>query len=157
MCPGLLYERHILSAHDLKHHLTNPYCFPPNIVTSVMLEAESTLDVILFNQNSNKYETIIDLIMFGDAELAGNIHWGCALKMDDLSPAVKLKLCGILDPPEPHGRDWCLLALRLGLNQEKIAALHTQHSSHTMRLLNSADCSIGIHFVGNFAGFFCGG
>jgi hypothetical protein len=78
-----------------------------------------------------------------DSELAGNIQWGCALKIRDLSPPVKLKLCGLLDPPEPHGRDWCLLALRLGLCQDKIAALDSQHSSHTMRLLTTADCSIG--------------
>ncbi|KAJ8929568.1 hypothetical protein NQ314_017732 [Rhamnusium bicolor] len=79
----------------------------------------------------------------GDVELASNIQWGCALKIRDLPAPVKLKLCGLLDPPEPHGRDWCLLALRLGLCQEKIAALASQHSSHTMRLLTTADCSIG--------------
>lgn len=83
------------------------------------------------------------IILLDDAELANNIQWGCALKVQDLPAPVKLKLCGLLDPPEPHGRDWCLLALRLGLCQEKIAALDSQHSSHTMRLLTTADCSIG--------------
>lgn len=78
-----------------------------------------------------------------DINLASNIQWGVALKICDLPPPVMLKLCGLLDPPEQHGRDWCLLALRLGLCQEKIAALDSQHSSHTMRLLTSADCSIG--------------
>lgn len=84
------------------------------------------------------------LHFLGEIEIAGNIQWGVALKMHDLSAPVKLKLCGLLDPPEHHGRDWCLLALRLGLCQEKIAALDSQHSSHTMRLLTTADCSIGM-------------
>lgn len=76
-------------------------------------------------------------------ELANNIHWGCALKIEDIPPPVMLKLCGLLDPPDVHGRDWCLLALKLGLAQETIAALDSQHISHTMRLLTSADCTIG--------------
>lgn len=88
--------------------------------------------------------------MKGDIKIAGNIQWGVALKMDDLPACVKLKLCGLLDPPEQHGRDWCLLALRLGLCQEKIAALDSQHSSHTMRLLTTADCSIGVFVIATF-------
>lgn len=84
-------------------------------------------------------------LLTGDMNIAGNIQWGVALKMHDLPTPVKLKLCGLLDPPEQHGRDWCLLALKLGLCQEKIAALDSHHSSHTMRLLTTADCSIGMY------------
>ncbi|RZC35529.1 Ankyrin repeat domain containing protein [Asbolus verrucosus] len=143
VCPGLLVEKHILSTSELKIHSEMPFCYQPNVITTAMLEAESTLDVALYNSNSDGQETIVQLIMFNDLELAGNIQWGCALKVQDLSPPIKLKLCGLLDPPEPHGRDWCLLALKLGLCQDKIAALDSQHSSHTMRLLTTADCSIG--------------
>lgn len=82
-------------------------------------------------------------IFADDVELASNIQWGCALKVCDLLAPIKLKICGLLDHPEPHGKDWCLLALRLGLNQEKIAALDSQHTSHTMRLLTISDCTIG--------------
>ncbi|XP_068914792.1 death-associated protein kinase 1-like isoform X2 [Tenebrio molitor] len=143
VCPGLLVEKHILSPLELKRHSEESFCYQPDVITSAMLEAESTLDVALYNPTVDAQETIVQLIMFDDSELAGNIQWGCALKIRDLSPPVKLKLCGLLDPPEPHGRDWCLLALRLGLCQDKIAALDSQHSSHTMRLLTTADCSIG--------------
>ncbi|KAJ3664515.1 hypothetical protein Zmor_000075 [Zophobas morio] len=140
---GLLVEKHILTPFELNNHSRAPFCYQPDVITAAMLEAESTLDIALYNPNIDGQETIVQMIMFDEMELAGNIHWGCALRIQDLSSPVKLKLCGLLDPPEPHGRDWCLLALRLGLCQDKIAALDSQHSSHTMRLLTTADCSIG--------------
>ncbi|XP_063915757.1 death-associated protein kinase dapk-1-like [Zophobas morio] len=143
VCPGLLVEKHILSPFELKNHSGAPFCYQPDVITAAMLEAESTLDIALYNPNIDGQETIVQMIMFDEMELAGNIHWGCALRIQDLSSFVKLKLSCLLDPPEPHGRDWCLLALRLGLCQDKIAALDSQHSSHTMRLLTTADCSIG--------------
>lgn len=124
-----------------------------------MLEAESTLDISLYNPETDRTETITELLLFGneidysfkvndaifsdDEELASNIHWGCVLKIKDLPAPAKLKLCGLLDPPDAHGRDWCLLALKLGFSQERIAALDSRHYSHTMRLLTSADCTIG--------------
>ncbi|KAJ8953553.1 hypothetical protein NQ318_002973 [Aromia moschata] len=143
VCPGLLVEKHILSSGELKMHSVEPFAYEPQHIMSAMLEAESTLDLTFANPNLNVHETIIQLIMFGDVDLASNIQWGCVLKVRDLSAPIKLRLCGLLDPPEPHGRDWCLLALRLGLCQEKIAALDSQHSSHTMRVLTTTDCSIG--------------
>lgn len=160
VCPGLLIERHILSSLQLKIHSPVPFCYEPHVISAAMLEAESTLDVSLYNPDIDRTETIIELLLFGDdsqaqhwktwqylfvddEELAGNIHWGCVLKIKDLPAPAKLKLCGILDPPDAHGRDWCLLALKLGFSQERIAALDSHHSSHTMRLLTSADCTIG--------------
>ncbi|KAI4457163.1 ankyrin repeats (3 copies) [Holotrichia oblita] len=143
ICPGLLIERHILSSHQLRVHHLEPYSYDPQIVMSAMLDAESTLDVTLYNQEVERQESIVQLVLFDDIEIANNIQWGCALKVSDLCAPAKLKMCGLLDPPEPHGRDWCLLALKLGLSQERIAALDSQHSSHTMRLLTIADCSIG--------------
>lgn len=156
----MLVERHILSPHQLKIHNPDPFCYPPQDIIAAMLDAESTLDVALHNPDTDRLETIVQLVLFGrklfylfweiycsfipdDVELSSNIQWGCVLKVGDLSAPTKLKLCGLLDSPEPHGKDWCLLALRIGLNQEKIAALDSQHSSYTMRLLTLSDCTIG--------------
>lgn len=161
VCPGLLTERHILSPLQLKIHSPIPFCYEPHVISAAMLEAESTLDVSLYNPEMDRTETLIQLLLFSenvrtinfviylrysfldDEELASNIHWGCVLKIKDLPAPAKLKLCGLLDPPDTHGRDWCLLALKLGFSQERIAALDSHHSSHTMRLLTSADCTIG--------------
>lgn len=82
-----------------------------------------------------------------DVDLAKHMKWGCALKVRDLPGPVKLRLCGLLDPPEPHGRDWCLLAVRLGVCQKKIVALSSHHVSQTMRLLMTAECTIGEFYV----------
>lgn len=143
ICPGLLIERHILSPLQLRVHVTEPYCYPPYVVTTAMLEAESTTDVNLHNPDLNKHEAIAQLVLFDDKNLHANIEWGIALPVSELSAPAKLKLCSLLDPPDYHGRDWCLLALKLGLTQEKIASLDLQHLSHTMRLLTIADCTIG--------------
>ncbi|KAL1488880.1 hypothetical protein ABEB36_014673 [Hypothenemus hampei] len=143
VCPGLLIETHILSPEELKLYADDPFCYSPQLVTTAIMEAESTLDIILYNPNTHSHETISQMIMFDDIDLAKHIQWGCVLSVHELSGPIKLRLCGFLDPPDPHGRDWCLLALRLGLCQKKIAALISQHSSHTMRLLDTAKCTIG--------------
>lgn len=78
-----------------------------------------------------------------DVDLTNNIQWGCALKVRNLSMPTKLKLCGLLDPPDFHGKDWCLLGLRLGLAPERITGLEMDHPSPTMRMLSIADCTIG--------------
>ncbi|XP_060523349.1 death-associated protein kinase 1-like [Cylas formicarius] len=143
VCPGLLTELHLLSPEELKIHSDDPYCYPPQVFASAMLEAESTLDVVLYNENLDSYESVVEIVMFGDMDLAKHIQWGCVLSISALPGPVKLRLCGLLDPPEPHGRDWCLLALRLGLCEKKLAALDSLHSSHTMRLLTTAKCTIG--------------
>ncbi|XP_065164741.1 death-associated protein kinase 1-like isoform X2 [Atheta coriaria] len=143
VCPGVLYERRILSTNQLRAHDNNVHEYDAHIVTSAMLESESILDVAFRNQITDQQESLVQLVLFDNPDLICNIQWGCALKVNELPAPVKLKLCGMLDPPESHGRDWCLLALRLGLSQERIAALDTQHTSCTMRLLSIANCTIG--------------
>ncbi|XP_044252552.1 death-associated protein kinase 1-like isoform X2 [Tribolium madens] len=64
VCPGLLVERHVLSPLELKRHSEGPFCYPPDVVTTAMLEAESTQDVTLYNPNLDAQETIAQLIMF---------------------------------------------------------------------------------------------
>ncbi|KAK5641907.1 hypothetical protein RI129_010454 [Pyrocoelia pectoralis] len=143
VCPGLVTERHILSVQQLRIHCKDPYSYPSDILCTAMLESESTLEIALQNTESEKFESIVMLVLFDDVDLVNNIHWGCALKVQNLSIAVKLKLARLLDPPESHGRDWCLLALRLGLEPEKIATVESHDSSCTMRLLALTDCTIG--------------
>lgn len=69
--PGLLIEKHVLSPFELKKH-SEPFCYSPDVVTTAMLEAESTVDVALYNSNLDIHETIIQLIMF--SELSSLLH-----------------------------------------------------------------------------------
>lgn len=47
---------------------------------------------------------------------------GPDLPVTALGLTARQSLCRALDPPEPLGRDWCLLAVSLGLG-EKLAML----------------------------------
>ncbi|XP_018326507.1 death-associated protein kinase 1 [Agrilus planipennis] len=143
VCPGIIIEKHVLSPHELCIHCPDPYVYDPADIFAATLDAESVLDIALYNPNIDIHESITSLIMFGDADLANEIEWGCTLKINALPAPVKLKVCGLLDPPEPQGKDWCLLAFRLGLESEVIASLDLPHTSRTMRLLNAVDCTIG--------------
>ncbi|XP_044740300.1 death-associated protein kinase 1-like isoform X2 [Chrysoperla carnea] len=144
ICPGLIIERHVLSTDQLKSHSTEIHCWPPDVINAAILEAESCEDVTLTNPITEKSESIVDLVMFGCSTLSTILQWSCSLSCRDLHPAVVLRLAGLLDPPDPLGRDWCVLALRMGLPQSVIANLHTRvQGSSTHKLIANADCTIG--------------
>lgn len=65
LCPGLLIERFVMSAHQLRVHCAEPYCYPPNVIAEALLDAESTLDVLFTNPESGKQETVVQLLLFG--------------------------------------------------------------------------------------------
>lgn len=73
VCPGLLIERHILSSFQLKIHSPIPYCYESHVISAAMLEAESTLDVLLYNPEIDKTETIIALLLFGNSKITTRI------------------------------------------------------------------------------------
>jgi len=50
-----------------------------------------------------------------------------------LSAGCRQMLCGMLDPPDPLGKDWCMLAVQLGL-ADSVARLEV--GSHTALLLD---------------------
>lgn len=62
---------------------------------------------------------------------------GDELPVTALSTVCRQQLCKLLDPPDPLGKDWCLLAVQLGLG-DKIAVLDTtgSSSSRTAKLLD---------------------
>lgn len=53
-----------------------------------------------------------------------------------IKSAVQRKLVQLLDPPDPHGRDWCLLAVRLGFG-DQVAQFDSCVSSPTLRFVIS--------------------
>lgn len=64
ICPGLLIEKHFLSSTDLKNHSEICCCYQPDTLMTAMLEAESTLDIALYNCVTNIQETIVQIILF---------------------------------------------------------------------------------------------
>lgn len=65
VCPGLIIERHILSTQQLRVHFDEPHCYSSDVVCAAMLEGESTLDVSLHNVETDKLESIVQLVLFG--------------------------------------------------------------------------------------------
>jgi len=80
-------------------------------------------------------------------QVAEVVVLGGDLPTSELPPACMQVLSRLLDPPDPLGRDWCLLAVKLGLGH-KIALLDNEYtSSKTCALLDlwakNKDATIG--------------
>lgn len=68
MVPGLLIEKHFLSAYDLRTHASPMHCYPPD---TVMLAAisDAGMDTKLSNPLANVSESVLQLISFGAEEV----------------------------------------------------------------------------------------
>ncbi|XP_054286268.1 death-associated protein kinase 1-like [Macrosteles quadrilineatus] len=141
MCPGLSVEKHVLSTLDLKNHCAASYCFPPDQLMTALL-SEEKLDSKLYNPLAECNETLSDLIAFNSNEVREMLVPADQLSVNCLSTVCRQQLCALLDPPDPLGKDWCLLAVQLDL-QDKIAAIEKSGNSPTGMLLDSSQASVG--------------
>ncbi|XP_046679554.1 death-associated protein kinase dapk-1-like [Homalodisca vitripennis] len=142
MCPGLSVEKHVLSALDLRNHCGASYCFPPDQLMLALL-SEERLNSRLYNPLAECYETLAELITFNSNEVREMLLAADQLSVKCLSTVCRQQLCALLDPPEPLGKDWCLLAVQLAL-QDKIAAIEASENSPTATLLDTYQGSIGL-------------
>ncbi|XP_071450473.1 death-associated protein kinase 1-like isoform X2 [Hetaerina americana] len=122
MSPGLPVEKHVLSAKQLAEHCEVVYCWSPGQLLEAVFNGG--LDAKLLNPLTEKEESMLDLIGFGAEEIASVVVTGGELPVTSLSTACRQMLCRLLDPPDPLGKDWCLLAVQLGM-ADKIASLDT--------------------------------
>ena len=99
-----------------------------------------------------KKESLVELICFGAQEILSAAVLGVELPVVHLNVHARRRLCAILDPADPMGRDWCLLAVTLGLSEalpqlDSDPPQHTRPRSKTDRALEvwsrSADATIG--------------
>lgn len=124
-CPGLLYEKHAISPSHLHQHLENPGSYPSHTLLSCLL-SQGTSGTVQTADGSTE-EQLLDVIFFGSAEVLQKTHpdnpqtaytsgivLGPNLHTAHLPLTVHQQLCALLDPPEPIGRDWCMLAVLLG-------------------------------------------
>merc|ERR1712241_917405 len=138
MSPGLGVDKSIQSADDLKNHRENiHYWGPQELVKALLTDGFSTK---LTNPNTSKVESLADLICFGSTEILSVLKPGTDLHISAISTLTRQMLCQLLDPPDPMGRDWCLLAVRLEMS-EKVPKLDSgiesrQRNSQTARVLD---------------------
>ena len=149
MCPGLGLERYLLSPSQLAEHVPsmNLYAYPPRDILTAQLN--NVTDVEAENGRS---EPMVDLICFGSQEILSAAVLGVDLLVAHLNVHARRRVCAILDPADPMGRDWCLLAVTLGLSEalpqlDAEPPQHTRQRSKTDRALEvwsrSPDATIG--------------
>ena len=67
MCPGLVLEKHVLSAEQLRLHAPAVYAWPPPDLFSAILTNGS--EATLVNPVTGNKETFMDLICLGSKEV----------------------------------------------------------------------------------------
>ena len=137
--PGTIFTTQVLSRRSLVHHLQEPHVYS----SMEIFEAERSTDSMLTPPTGDENpETLCDLLCCGWK--GGEITARSApyTSVRDIPLQTRVQVCRMLDPPDPFGRDWCLLALQLGL-QEEVPAIDTSldSSSPTDKLLTAWDCS----------------
>ncbi|KFM70353.1 Death-associated protein kinase 1, partial [Stegodyphus mimosarum] len=119
MCPGLLYEKHAISPSHLCQHLIQPLSHSSYALLSTLLEQGLSGSVRM--SDGTIVEHLTDVICLGSPDIVGSnnnsggVVLGPQLHASNLPLPVHQRLCALLDPAEPIGRDWCMLAVLLGL------------------------------------------
>ncbi|EFN74687.1 Death-associated protein kinase 1 [Camponotus floridanus] len=142
VAPGMLLERHWLSPSQLREYDEVIHSWTPGTIISALID-KSLEEATLKNPLNDRQETVWEIVGCG-LPLIENYVPGPKQPVKYIKPAVQRRLAQMLDPPDHHGRDWCLLAVRLGLG-DRVAQLDSTVDSPTLRLLNcaGAECTVG--------------
>lgn len=134
MSPGLPVDKMILSSSDLKHHVKEPKQWTPkDVMTALMKDGwEAKL-----TGHNNKQESLAELLCFGCDQVASSLVAGPRVHVSSMSTVTRQSLCTLLDPAHAMGRDWCMLAVQMGLS-DKVPKLDvgSGNYSQTARLLD---------------------
>lgn len=116
VCPGAQFERHLLSAADLRHHAQTPARYAARLVMRAMLN-DGGLHAQVLHPQTGMPESTCDLLCCRDVASAASLVCGPDTHASQLSLLTRQRLGAALDPPEKLGRDWCLLAVQLGMTE----------------------------------------
>uniref|UniRef100_A0A915D171 Death domain-containing protein n=1 Tax=Ditylenchus dipsaci TaxID=166011 RepID=A0A915D171_9BILA len=116
VAPGISIERHFLSPKHLKDHKPAPATFPPEEIMA-MQQRES----LKIQNSQGEEEMFTDVVCFGSRDVAAVLTLGIDVSVSQLQLASRCELASLLDPPEPMGRDWSILAVKLNLEDQQIA------------------------------------
>ncbi|GFR67449.1 death-associated protein kinase 1 [Elysia marginata] len=139
VCPGLCVERYTLSPSQLREHGKVVRSYSPTELLRMQLDNRSS--VVL---SGLQREDFIDIACLGSEEILESVTLGMELPISHLTVHTQRLLSLLLDPPEAMGKDWCLLAVILGLS-DVLPALEEsakdeekaeQEVSHTQKVLN---------------------
>lgn len=111
--PGTSFTIKVLSNKSLTEHHKNPHMY--SLMDIFNAERSNTGSLLLDDVNS---ETIVDLLCCGCQEVEISVKSAPFASIRDVPLKTRVEMCRMLDPPDPFGRDWCLLALQLGIQEE---------------------------------------
>jgi len=82
-------------------------------------------------------EILLDVLAFGASQVMNSLVLGPDLPVAFLGLSARQTLSKALDPQDAMGRDWCLLAVSLGLG-DRLAAFEgaSTSTSPTLKLLD---------------------
>ncbi|XP_073201098.1 death-associated protein kinase 1 isoform X4 [Lepidochelys kempii] len=109
--PGLLTVKHYLSPQQLREHHEPVMVYQPRD----FFRAQSQKETSLTNTMGGYKESFSSLLCFGCLDIYSQGGLGMDIHASDLNLLTRRKLSRLLDPPDPMGKDWCLLAMNLGL------------------------------------------
>ena len=129
--PGTRVTTLLLSPTHLQDHVKNPISYSAMQIFDAEREGGNVR-----NPEHGLEESIVDVVCCGCEDLLITARSAPYTLWKDVSLQSRLQVCQMLDPPDPFGRDWCLLALQLGLTEE-VAAIDqsTDGLSPTNKLL----------------------
>jgi len=138
MSPGQGVDKSILSTADLKSHTEKVHEWGPQELVKAL--TNDGFSAKMKNPHRNEEESLCNLICFGSSEILSVLKPGTDLHISAISTLTRQMLCQLLDPTDPMGRDWCLLAVRLEM-VDKVPKLETSSevartSSQTARILD---------------------
>jgi len=115
--PGVCVQVAYLSAVDLAMHDLSPYAYSSSDVLSALVSEAETVRRVSGSMGVEE-EKLSDLVAFGSDSLLSSLVPGLEMHVSRLPVETRRQLCALMDPADPIGRDWCLLAVRLDLSTE---------------------------------------
>lgn len=109
--PGLLTVKHYLSPQQLREHHEPVMIYQPRDFFRAQAQKETSLT----NTMGGYKESFSSILCFGCLDVYSQGTLGMDIHVSDLNLLTRRKLSRLLDPPDPMGKDWCLLAMNLGL------------------------------------------
>ena len=123
MSPGLPVDKLLVGSEEQQ--------WSPGQVMTVLLEGGWQANL------PGSPQTVLSLLCFGSESLAARLTPGHLLHVSSMSTVTRQALCQLLDPPHSMGKDWCMLAVQMGLSH-KVPKLDVGAGSYsqTARLLD---------------------
>jgi death-associated protein kinase len=134
--PGTRTTVSLLSPRHLGEHVKNPVAYSAVQIFDAEREGGKLRD----EEHGGPEESVLDVVCCGCEDLLITARSAPYTLWRDVSQQSRAQVCRMLDPDHPFGRDWCLLALQLGLTEE-VATIDQSHDgrSSTDKLLGTWD------------------